>query len=75
MQALESVRQVDDARKSLADLQVRVKGSEADDETLAEIQQLEKFIADHSKRAEQAITASYQERMEGADPPARKPLL
>ena len=75
LEALESVRQVDDARKALADLQRHVKGSEVDDETLAEIQRLEKFIAGHSKRAEQAITASYQERLENVESPARGPLL
>jgi hypothetical protein len=32
---------------------------------LPEIRRLEQFIAEHSKRAEQAITASYQERHEG----------
>jgi septal ring factor EnvC (AmiA/AmiB activator) len=63
--ALESVKQVDEARRSLANLKRQILVSGEDAETLAEIRQLEQFIAEHSKRAEQAITASYQERHEG----------
>lgn len=68
LMALDSVRQVDEARRSLADLkrQARTNGDAPDiNETMAEIRQLEQFIADHSKRAEQAITASYEERHSG----------
>ena len=62
LEALEVIQQVDEARRSLAELKQRMPGQE--EETLTEITRLEKFIAVHSKRAEQAITASYQERLE-----------
>ena len=62
--ALESVHQVDEARKSLAQLKQQSNNQPVSDETAAEIRQLEQFIAEHSKRAEQAITASFQERRE-----------
>ena len=32
--------------------------------TLEEIRRLDRFIAEHSKRAEQAITNDYQERLD-----------
>ena len=62
--ALESVKQVDEARSSLANLkqQINVNGEAAD--TLAEIRRLEQFIAEHSKMAEAAITENYQARTE-----------
>ncbi len=62
--ALESVHQVDEARKSLARLKQQSNSQPVSDETAAEIRQLEQFIAEHSRRAEQAITASFQERRE-----------
>ena len=62
LQALELVKQVDEARHSLQSLRQRVRTSGEDAESAAEIRRLETFIAGHSKRAEQAITASYQER-------------
>ena len=62
--ALESIQQVDEARRSLADLKRRVRFSGEDSETLVEIRRLEQFIAEHSKRAEMVITARYQERFE-----------
>ena len=62
--ALESIQQVDEARRSLADLKRRVRFSGEDSETLVEIRRLEHFIAEHSKRAEMVITARYQERFE-----------
>ena len=64
LEALEVIQRVDEARRSLAELKHRksVPGQEV--ETLAEFSRLEKFIAFHSKRAEQAITASYQDRLE-----------
>lgn len=64
--ALESVKQVDEARQSLTDLRLRVRASGEDAETLAEIRRLEQFIAEHSKRAEMVITARYRERFEPA---------
>ena len=64
--ALESVKQVDEARHSLANLKRRVLVSGEDEETRAEIRRLEHFIAVHSKRAEVAITESYQERVESS---------
>ena len=68
--ALESVQQVDDARKTLAELQ-RQRGRQpaSDDDNAgdggavaAEIRRLEQFIAEHSRRAEQTITANFEER-------------
>ena len=70
--ALESVKQVDEARRSLGDLKRRARFYEEAEETketaetLAEIRRLESFIAEHSKLAEQVITARYQERFEGS---------
>ena len=62
--ALESVKQVDEARSSLSKLKRQILISGEDDESLAEIRRLEQFIAEHSKRAEAAITESYHERFE-----------
>ena len=64
LEALEVIQQVDEARRSLTELKQRKPMPGQEEETLAEIGRLEKFIAVHSKRAEQAITASYQERLE-----------
>ena len=69
--ALESVKQVGEARRSLADLKRRVRASETnseknsvgDAETGVEIRRLEAFIAEHSKRAELSITERFQERV------------
>ncbi len=69
--ALESVKQVGEARRSLADLKRRVRDSEKnsgensveDAETGLEIRRLEAFIAEHSKRAELSITERFQERV------------
>ena len=63
LEALELIKRVDEARRSLADLRSRWN-PDGDEETLAEIRRLEQFIAEHSKRAEWAITASYQERQQ-----------
>lgn len=60
--ALESVQQVDEARKALAQLKQQNAPSNVSPETAGEIKRLEQFIAEHSKRAEQAITASFEER-------------
>ena len=60
--ALESVQQVDKARKELAQLKQQAGRQELSPERAAEIRRLEQFIAEHSKRAEQAITASFEER-------------
>ena len=70
LEALEVVKRVDEARRALADLRKRVRTSGTDDDYSAETQRaemhrLEQFIAEHSKRAELAITASYQERQPG----------
>ena len=68
--ALESVQQVDEARKTLAQLrratrlQSPAPSSAPSAETAAEIRRLEQFIAQHSKRAEQTITANFMERQE-----------
>jgi ABC-type Fe2+-enterobactin transport system substrate-binding protein len=60
--ALESVQQVDQARKELAQLKQQVAHNGTSGESAAEIRRLEQFIAEHSKRAELAITASFEER-------------
>ena len=59
LEALVVLKQVDEAKTKLSAL----KRSRATDEgTLAEIRQLEEFLAVQGKRAEQAITARYEER-------------
>ena len=62
--ALESVQQVDEARKLLGQLKQQARGNEPSCETAAEIRRLEQFIAQHSRRAEQTITANFEERRE-----------
>ena len=62
LEALELVKRVDEARRALSDLRKRMRTSGTDDDTVAETHRLEQFIAEHSKRAEWAITASYEER-------------
>ena len=64
--ALESVKQVGEARRSLADLKRRVQDSGEETETSGEIRRLEAFIAEHSKRAELTITERFQERVTGS---------
>ena len=65
LDALERIKQVDEARRTLAALQQRLRLKGEDLATLEEVRRLELFIAEHSKRAEWAITASYQERQQG----------
>ncbi len=60
--ALESVKQVGEARHNLGDLKRRMGSSGEAPDTKAEIRRLEQFIAEHSKRAEQAIAERYEER-------------
>ena len=62
LEALQLVGQVDDARRSLSSLRQQNLLSGETEESAAEILRLEKFIAEYSKRAELAITDSYQER-------------
>ena len=62
LEALGLIKQVDEARHQLQALRQRVRTSGEDTDTKAEIRRLESFIAEHSKRAEQAITARYEER-------------
>ena len=64
--ALESVKQVDEAKNLLSTLKLQIADSGENDNALAEMRRLEQFIAEHSKRAEVAITERYQERF---DPP------
>ena len=59
LEALVVLKQVDEARTRLADLK---RSRAGDPETASEIRRLEEFIAVNSKRAEQAITARYEER-------------
>ena len=72
--ALESVKQVDDAKARLAGLRRQLASDGEDEETLAEMRRLQQFIAEHSKRAEAAITESYQARVEASqsDSPERR---
>ena len=59
LEALIVLKQVDEAKTKLSAL----KRSRATDEgTLAEIKQLEEFLAVQGKRAEQTITARYEEQ-------------
>ena len=71
LESLEVVKQVDEARRSLSTLRQAqgrpahgepVEPSGPDAATDAEINRLEKFIAEYSKRAELIITASYEDR-------------
>ena len=69
--ALESVKQVDEAKRSLASLKRRMRFEGETLEGLAEVRRLEYFIAEHSRLAEQVITARYQERQGGFQPDIR----
>ena len=62
LEALQLVGQVDEARRSLSSLRQQNLLSGETEESAAEILRLEKFIAEYSKRAELAITDSYQQR-------------
>ena len=62
LEALELVKQVDETRRSLRELKQRMVVSGEEEESLAEVRQLEQFIADNSKRAEWAITANIREQ-------------
>ena len=59
--ALESVKQVSEARRSLADLKRTIRESPDDPQTLSQVRRLESFITEHSKMAEMAITERFQE--------------
>ena len=59
--APESVKQVSEARRSLADLKRAIRDSPDDPQTLSEVRRLESFITEHSKMAEMAITERFQE--------------
>mgnify|MGYP003324283593 CR=1 FL=1 len=59
--ALESVKQVSEARRSLADLKRAIRDYPDDPQTLLEVRRLESFITEHSKMAEMAITERFQE--------------
>lgn len=65
LEALMVLKQVDEARTVLADLKKKDHSNLEDPETEREIRRLESFIAGHSKLAEQAITARYQDRTGG----------
>ena len=67
--ALESVKQVDEAKNILSNLKLQITVSGENEDALAEMRRLEQFIAEHSKRAEVAITERYQERV---DPPKQE---
>lgn len=67
--ALESVKQVDEAKNLLSNLKLQIADSGENDNALTEMRRLEQFIAEHSKRAEVAITERYQERF---DPPKQE---
>ena len=60
LEALVVLKQVDEARTKLAVLR---RSRANDEETLAEIRQLEQFLAVQGRKAEQAITARYEERI------------
>ena len=56
------LKQVDEAKTKLSALK---RSRATDEDTLAEIRQLEEFVAVQGARAGQAITASYEERTQG----------
>ena len=64
LEALELVKQVDETRRALQELRQRIREFGEDQESLAEIRRLERFITEHSKQAEWAITANQQEQLE-----------
>ncbi|MSQ06584.1 MAG: hypothetical protein EXR54_01430 [Dehalococcoidia bacterium] len=66
LEALELIKRVDEARSKLQDLRERSTDGAPLAEAIAELRSLEQFIAENSKRAEWAITASYQERSEAS---------
>lgn len=59
LEALVVLKQVDEAKTKLSALK---RSRATDEKTLAEIRQLEEFVAVQGARAGQAITASYEER-------------
>jgi hypothetical protein len=59
LEALMVLKQVDEARTKLAGLK---RSGATDEGTLSEIRQLEEFLAVQGRRAEQTITARYEER-------------
>ena len=59
--ALESVKQVSEARRSLADLKRAIRDYPDDPQTLSQVRRLESFITEHRKMAEMAITERFQE--------------
>ncbi len=59
--ALESVKQVSEARRSLADLKRAMRDYPHNPQTLSEVRRLESFLTVHSKMAEMAITERFQE--------------
>ena len=62
LSALELTRQVEEAKEALSDLRGRtVSIDQTDEGVAAETRRLEEFIAEYSKRAERAITSSFQE--------------
>jgi anti-sigma-K factor RskA len=64
LEALELVRQVDEVRRQLQALREQAQAVAPGPEVLARIRELERFIAENSKRAELAITANYEERQQ-----------
>jgi hypothetical protein len=62
LEALELIKRVDEARSKLENLKQQSQATGLAAEVLTEIRGLEQFIAENSKRAEWAITASYQEQ-------------
>ena len=67
LEALVVLKQVDEARTTLADLK-RHAAADGGQETAAEIRRLEEFIAVNSKRAEQSITERYHDERESGRP-------
>jgi hypothetical protein len=62
LEALQLIKRVDEARSKLENLKRQSQANGLVDEIATEIRALEQFIAENSKRAEWAITASYQEQ-------------
>ena len=62
LEALQLLKRVDEARSKLADLMNGTPDRPVGKDVLAEIKQLESFIAANSRQAEQAITERFRER-------------
>ena len=61
LSALVLTQQVEEAKDTLRELRELVQSGQGDESTGDEIRRLDEFITENSKKAERAITASFQE--------------